>query len=160
VTRESTNSIERRAILKRAAAAGALTWTAPAIIGSFASPAAASTGPVPPGCHIAVFNNQCEPNSQGTPCNQATFPTGCVANPAVAQCLVVTPSETGNCQQDSTITVSVNTSLCPGCSITYAQAKSGNDCPVPPASFPTQSVTFPAISSPGYAQFAVAVLCS
>jgi hypothetical protein len=160
VTDKATSSIGRRALIRRAAAAGALTWTAPTIIGSLASPAGAVTGPVPPGCHISVFNNQCAPNSQGTPCNQATFPEGCVANPAVAQCLVVTPSVSGNCQQDSTITVSVNTSLCPNCAITYAQAKSGNDCPVPPASFPTQSVTFPAISSPGYAQFAVAVLCT
>ena len=160
MTDKAAGSIERRALIKRAAAAGALAWTAPAIVDSLASPAGAVTGPVAPGCHIAVFNNQCSPNSQGTPCNQATFPPECVTNVAVAQCLVVTPSVSGNCQQDSTINVSVNTSLCPNCSITYAQAKAGNDCPVPPGTFPTTSVTFPAISSPGYSQFAVAVLCT
>ncbi len=37
------SSVGRRAIIKRAAAAGALAWTAPIIVDSFASPAAAAS---------------------------------------------------------------------------------------------------------------------
>ena len=38
--------MDRRALLKRAAVAGAAAWTAPMIIDSLASPAAAGTGPI------------------------------------------------------------------------------------------------------------------
>jgi hypothetical protein len=78
----------------------------------------------------------------------------------VGACLVITPSVTGNCQQDSEIVISINTSLWPNCQIIYAQAAAGSECQPPAETFPTQSVTFPAISSPGYSQFAVAVQCT
>jgi hypothetical protein len=41
---ESHNGISRRALIRRAAATGAVAWTAPTIIGSLASPAGAVTG--------------------------------------------------------------------------------------------------------------------
>ena len=45
--------MDRRAIIKRAAAAGAVAWTAPLLVDSFASPAAAAT--VAPGCYSVYF---------------------------------------------------------------------------------------------------------
>ncbi len=41
------SGLDRRTLLKRAAAAGAVAWTAPIIIDSLASPAAATTCNVP-----------------------------------------------------------------------------------------------------------------
>jgi hypothetical protein len=47
--------IDRRSMIKRAAAAGALAWTAPMIIDSLSSPAAASSTDLPTGVYIYVF---------------------------------------------------------------------------------------------------------
>jgi hypothetical protein len=47
-------SVGRRALIKRAAAAGAVAWTAPLIVDSLASPAAAAT--VATGCYRAQRN--------------------------------------------------------------------------------------------------------
>ena len=49
--------VGRRAMIKRAAAAGAVAWTAPLIIDSLASPAAAATYPTL--CYNAQFNDAC-----------------------------------------------------------------------------------------------------
>src|SRR5947209_2837120 len=43
---ESRGGVDRRTLIKRAAAAGAVAWTAPIIVESFASPAAAASGVV------------------------------------------------------------------------------------------------------------------
>ena len=67
--------LDRRAIIKRAAAAGAVAWTAPLLVDSFASPAAAAT--VAPGCYSVYFPtaNTC---GQAAPvsgvCNPPNFP--------------------------------------------------------------------------------------
>jgi hypothetical protein len=58
-------------VIKRAAAAGAVAWTAPLIIDSLASPAAAAT--VAPGCYRAYFPN-------------------------ASACAAATPSDTGVCE--------------------------------------------------------------
>jgi TAT (twin-arginine translocation) pathway-exported protein len=148
--------LSRRDMIKASAAAGAAAWTAPVIIDSLSSPAAAAT--IPPGlcgCHFVVFNNQCNPDNQGTPCNTIT---GCVQNALVANCLTVTPSVPGNCQSNSSVTISVNPECQPDCLITTADSKSGSVCTsVHPNSF---TVTFPPISSPGYAQFDIFLTCS
>jgi hypothetical protein len=44
-----SRGLDRRALIKRAAAVGAAAWTAPVIIGSLASPAGAAT--ITPGCY-------------------------------------------------------------------------------------------------------------
>jgi hypothetical protein len=64
--------IDRRTIIKRAAAAGAVAWTAPAILGSIASPAGAITGT--PGCFKFTV-----PINTGAACNNVTaaFDTTC-----------------------------------------------------------------------------------
>jgi hypothetical protein len=143
-------------MIKASAVAGAVAWTAPVIIDSLSSPAAAAT--IPPGlcgCHFVVFNNQCSPDNQGTPCNMIT---GCAQNALVASCLVVTPSMAGNCQSGSQVVISVSPACQPGCTITRADSKAGSTC----SGFvgPVTSVTFPAISSPGYAQFDAFLTCA
>jgi len=45
----------RRQMIKASAIAGAAAWTAPVIIDSLASPAAASSGALPTGCSYALF---------------------------------------------------------------------------------------------------------
>ncbi len=69
-------------MIKRAAAAGAVAWTAPVILDSLASPAAAATAPV--GCHRAQFNGTCAEVTPGpggclpTPWTQTPFPAGMI----------------------------------------------------------------------------------
>jgi hypothetical protein len=53
-----TGRISRRVIIKRAAATGAVAWTAPAIIGSLASPAGAQVTPAA-GCFRYAFGWDC-----------------------------------------------------------------------------------------------------
>jgi hypothetical protein len=147
--------LSRRDMIKASAAAGAAAWTAPVIIDSLSSPAAAISAGLC-GCHFLIFNNQCHADNQGTPCNTIT---GCVQSALVATCLTVTPSTPGNCQMNSSVTISVNADCQPGCVITTAESKSGSTCASPSVSTP-YSVTFPPISSPGYAQFDVFLTCS
>src|SRR3954465_15423165 len=47
--------LSRRQMIKAGAIAGAAAWTAPVIIDSLASPAAASSGALPTGCSYALF---------------------------------------------------------------------------------------------------------
>jgi hypothetical protein len=161
-TAAEQGGFDRRTMIKRAAAVGAGVWAAPVIIDSLASPAAAFTAPS--GCHFVIFNNNCSPDNQGTPCNNIT---GCTALPALAGCLSIT------CEAGGAVTV---TNQCgPQCHISGAQGKTGSTC-VPPdtctgascsctgvnglCTGDTQSVHWDAISSPGYAQFSVFLTCT
>jgi hypothetical protein len=112
-------SIDRRALIRRAAATGALVWTAPVVIDSLASPAAAATGFTPPcGCSFLVFNSNCAINGNQTPCN--SIPPGCVPTAGLDACFQQ------SCPADGSITV---TSTCgPNCEISNATAKDGDDC--------------------------------
>jgi hypothetical protein len=49
-----SEGIDRRTLIKSAAVAGAAAWTAPVIIDSLASPAAATSGALPTGCSYAL----------------------------------------------------------------------------------------------------------
>ena len=96
-----------------------------------------------------LFNGgNCNNTNQGTPCNIANC-TGVNPDPFLA-CIVLS----GDCQ-NGPLTISINAAC--SCTFTGASAKSGPNCIVPPLA-PT-SVTFPALSSPGYAQFAVNLTC-
>jgi hypothetical protein len=58
--------IDRRTLIKRTAVAGAVAWTAPAIIGSLASPAGAVTGGFPATCsYIIIVMNLGTPDQNG-----------------------------------------------------------------------------------------------
>jgi hypothetical protein len=75
-----TGRISRRTIIKRAAATGAVAWTAPAIIGSLASPAAAQVTPVE-GCFRYAFGWDCMGCTQLLgPSTGYAFSTGTVPN--------------------------------------------------------------------------------
>ncbi len=144
--------IDRRTVIKRAAAAGALAWTAPILIDSIASPAAAATAP-PVACVTLLFNGgNCNNTNQGTPCSIANCTS---VNPApFLDCI----SLSGDCQ-NGPLTISIVSGCF--CTITGASAKSGPNCIVPLAQGGSAtSVTFPAQSSPGYAQFAINLSCS
>ncbi len=60
--------VDRRSLIKRAAAAGAVAWTAPIIVDSLASPAAAAT--LATGCYSTQYTaaNPCAVAAPGTPC--------------------------------------------------------------------------------------------
>jgi hypothetical protein len=52
VEADESSTIDRRRLIKRAAVLGATAWTAPAILGSIASPAAAVSGTA---CNLAIW---------------------------------------------------------------------------------------------------------
>lgn len=132
--------IDRRTLIRRAAAAGAIAWSAPVIIGSLTSPAAALTGLV--GCNGYCINGSCGPNNDSTPC---VLVPGCSAvNPLVLNCIEVS-NDSGsswhqlagnpdnlNCQagnNDPNVWYRVSTSGdCTGCTLTASSAKSGSNC--------------------------------
>ena len=154
--------IDRRTLIRRAAVTGAVAWTAPVIIGSLTSPAAAITGIV--GCTGMLFNGgNCNLEHQGTPCS---FTLCDDLNAGALQACV---ELSGDCQ-NGPLTISIALGCQPACKITNASAKSGSACifptpnpnpaPVgPPPNSPQTSVTFPAAVSPGYAQHAINVVC-
>lgn len=116
--------LSRRDMIKASAAAGAAAWTAPVILDSLASPAAAATFTPPCGCHFVLFNGgNCNPDQQGTPCQ---IFTGCTTFPGLEACMTVAAGPDGKCQSGATVTV--DTATCPECRITGGSAKSGNDC--------------------------------
>jgi hypothetical protein len=145
--------IDRRSLIRRSAAVGVGAWTAPVILGSLTSPAAAVT--LEPGCQFLVFNNQCSTNNQQSPCTEIE---GCEPNAALADCLEITSNGT-DCQQGVTVTVTNNCG--DQCVITAAEAKSGDDCIPPNETLPQPtSVSWPPLTSPGYAQFSVFLTCT
>ena len=107
--------VDRRTMIRRAAAAGAAAWTAPVILDSVASPAGAFTPR--PGCTFLVFNSQCAQNSNQVPCNTLS---GCTPDPQLLGCL------TAVCEASGAITVTADCGS--NCSISAAQAQLGNDC--------------------------------
>ena len=101
--------VDRRALVKRAAAAGALAWTAPLIVDSLASPAAAAT--VAPGAYRYVLD--C---NSGGDCAPAGFPV----NSLPGDCTVG-----GSCPGNNQ-SASFTLSGCPTCSFTAASANRGS----------------------------------
>ena len=127
------SGIDRRTLIKRAAVAGAVAWTAPVIIDSFASPAAAQTTG-PQGCSQACFNSSCSFN-QTSLCN---FP-GCAAgsNAQAAACLQIT----GACDEGGDTTVTV-IGGCTSCTITgYNFNDPGGTCNFVTVT-PAKTITF------------------
>lgn len=121
--------IDRRTLIKRAAATGAVAWTAPLIIDSLASPAAAVT--VAAGCYdlfypingntgdcaaAAPTTGCCQPTGFATHTNFATVGPGCI-------------TITGHCgKNNSTTTFKMDA----GCDCLFVigriQAKGGTTC--------------------------------
>ena len=152
---ETNGGLDRRALIRRAAAVGVGAWTAPMIVDSVLSPAAAITGP-PKGCTGMLFNGgNCNLENQGTPCSFTLCDQ--TNDDLLRPCVILT----GDCQ-NGPLMISIAAGC--NCVITRAAAKSGNDCiapvPDPPEATPAMTVTFPPQSSPGYAQFAINVVCT
>ena len=78
-------SLSRRSMLKRAAAAGAVAWTAPVIIDSLASPAAAQSCPVTIVSLGAAFTNTTE--------NQSSYTTSNFTSTAGSRILVLATTQ-------------------------------------------------------------------
>ena len=150
--------LNRRQMIKASAAAGVAVWTAPVIIDSLASPAAAATLPV--GCRFVTFNSSCSLDSSGNPCTPVA---GCTFNSLLTACFTI------NCANpDGSVDVTNTACLSPNCSITAAQAKSGSLCippdgwtgPMTPPPGIITTVHWPPRISPGYSQYAVFITCT
>lgn len=82
-TADARAPIDRRALIRRAAIAGAVAWTAPIIIESVVSPAGALT--VGCGCYKAVLDASCTPTFQN---NNDCSPTSALCTTVVPQNVV------------------------------------------------------------------------
>ena len=143
VTQES--SVGRRAMIKRAAAAGAVAWTAPIIVDSFASPAAAAS--CAKGDFYIVLQstavNAFTPRTLVASCSG----TGSLTTMA-AMGMTVTGGPTSHVQAApgnvNPVTFTINAATCSNCRITAVKAFVHNqgaaDCPTvecQPATGPT-----------------------
>ena len=129
MTEESDPSIGRRAMIKRAAVAGAVAWTAPVIVDSVASPAAAGTAPVGANSiQITSSNTNCSP--AGYPAANS-LPSACISPSSYTGAGPVTFSVVGGCS----------------CVFTAAQAwrGGGQNCTAGVIQSGMKSVAFPAL---------------
>ena len=160
---ETPATIDRRALIRRGVVAGAVAWTAPVIVGSIASPAAAATGAH--GCNrIQMNGTNCAPMAQDTAC-QPTGWAGCT-NTLNSACITSTTGP--NCTGTSGAEVFVITG---GCSCTFVAASSlfnvpfaGNQCngflgAGNPTITPT-TVTFPDLAVSTYTSFKFVLTCA
>jgi len=127
----SQQGLTRREMIRAAAVAGAAAWTAPVIIDSLASPAAAFTPPT--GCFYFTFNGgSCSFDNQ-SPCGDDTHnaDTCSRGSDALQACLQITPA-TSNCQDG----VIVDNECAPACSFVaaFGEAHGNASCLVPGAS--------------------------
>lgn len=156
-------TIDRRALIRRGVVAGAVAWTAPVIVGSIASPAAAATGAH--GCNrIQMSGANCASMAQDGNC----LPTGWAActNTLNSACITSTsgPTCTGT-------TGSEVFQITGGCSCTFVAASSRFNVPIAgaqcngfsgagnPTITPTM-VTFPALTISTYTQFKFVLTCA
>jgi hypothetical protein len=158
--------IDRRTLIKGAAVAGAVAWTAPVIIDSLSSPAAAATGIH--GCTQIRINGSCALDSQGATgtCAPLDTCTGTQDATLLANCVTLPSS----CDGTSTVVFTTALKGCESCTFTAATARwGGNNCstpPVPPVGpvtgIGTNTVTFaaiPASENKKYDQFFLNVTC-
>jgi hypothetical protein len=156
---------DRRTLIKRAAVAGAVAWTAPVIIDSLSSPAAATTAPR--GCNSTEYNINCQPdnNAANAACAPTGFatctndlPTACIVAPAFGTC------------DGSPANGSVTFSISPACSCTFTGAAAhatnagdANGCVFLVVASGAKTVTFPVLPAgtpqPQYNQFRFTLDC-
>ena len=104
---ETPATIDRRALIRRGVVAGAVAWTAPVIVGSIASPAAAATGAKGcnriqmsgAGCGSVVADGNCLPTGWGACAN--TLNSACITSTTGPTCTGMGVNEvfviTGGC---------------------------------------------------------------
>jgi hypothetical protein len=150
--------LDRRTLIKRAAVAGAVAWTAPVIIESLASPAAAITGPH--GCTGIKLNGNCTTDSQSTPCSFSLCST---TNTASASACVHKPSD---CSGSSSTVVFTIQAGCETCTFSNAIGRAtggGAATCVTPTGIGTKTITFQTAATSSnnqYSQFAINVTCA
>jgi hypothetical protein len=137
--------IDRRTLIKGAAVVTAVGWTAPIIVDSLTSPAAALSA----GCHELRVNKNCATDCEDTKCT-GLEPCGCTKD---TSCLNGIPATcTG---VNVTVTYSINTTACPNCTFTAALAHTDagvcvNPSPCAPTTGNcppgTTTITFPALT--------------
>jgi hypothetical protein len=154
---QAKRNIDRRTLIRRAVGAGMVAWTAPVVLDSFASPAAAQTIPPPPcGCHNLTFNGQCNLDNQGTKCN--TNPNCAEPSALLANCFTVQCNTPASGQFTITYTCQQFTNCLPG--VPQANVNPGG-CIGPDSGGTTGPWVFdPSLhGSPNYNQFSVFLDC-
>ena len=160
---ETPATIDRRALIRRGVVAGAVAWTAPVIVGSIASPAAAATGAH--GCNrIQMSGANCAPMAADGNCLPAgwgtcgtTLNSACITSTTGPTCTGAGVSEvfviTGGCSAPSSRRRRVSPSPS---SVTSAMVSAGAGNPTVT---PT-TVTFPALGVSTYTQFKFVLTCA
>jgi hypothetical protein len=165
--------IDRRALIKRAAATGAVAWTAPLILESLSSPAGAITAPS--GCHsVQIAAGNCTtsvtPTATVAGCTPATWSTSPTApcpafaggqNLAGTLCLSATTACATN---TSPITFTISNA----CSCTFTagigetNASGANQCRVGTLSGGNKTISFTLSGGPSvvWIAFRLVVTCS
>jgi hypothetical protein len=157
--------IDRRTLIKGAAVAGAVGWTAPIIIESLTSPAAAITAPA--GCFIERVNINCHPDCNNAPASVCFNELSCLCtdmshNPLVFACLTNPAEGQGNCNGSVSVSFSIN----PGCNCTFTaaaakKASPASGCTTLDASHGvgTKMITFDAAVGFSYNQYQLQITC-
>jgi hypothetical protein len=147
-------SIDRRALIRRAVAAGTVAWTAPVLIESLASPAAAATLN---GCFRAQFNRSGTSFVQVAPDNGA----GCVPS----TCWNGRTAFTGGVSVSGSDATSWTFSVASGCVFlndSAARKDNGNVCVCATGGAGTTTIVFPG-STPAnepFDRFKLIISCS
>jgi hypothetical protein len=150
-------------MIKGAAVAGVAAWTAPVIIDSLASPAAALSAPV--GCADVFTNGQCvTTNCNGTPCTSPLrgCPGGSTLCTTTTCCHAIEPClglATKPCQNGGTFTM-----LCNNCVFVDSIANTDNSGCFTPASsggsFGSKTIVYGSAPASNYNQYAFRVNCT
>jgi hypothetical protein len=157
---ERQGGISRRTLIRRAAATGAVAWTAPMIIDSLASPAAAQTAPC--GCTFVAGNaGNCNIDCNNTPC-VAALPA-CdpltLCRDEFTACVVAAQSPCFGDTAPVVFNISGN-ALCANCVFLAGAGNVGGQAPCGAGTISNggKTITFPT-NAAKYNQFAMKVNC-
>ena len=143
--------IDRRTLIKGAAVAGAVGWTAPMILDSLTSPAAAFTGPK--GCSIVCFNINCHADHTSAP--HCALGTDCTPNFGAAPCITISSP----CDGSASITISV-VGGCTSCHVESWSAHVDPDAGQPNnGCFTGTGNTIPQTPFPGFTSTTINQVC-
>jgi hypothetical protein len=154
------HGIDRRTLIKGAAVVGAVGWTAPIIVESLTSPAAAISGQT--GCHAIRFNgSKCSPDCNNAP--KACFTELCQCKNGQDPIIACFSFSASTC--DGTVapfSISISTTLCANCTFTQAAAHSNADvCTNATFSNGNKTATFQApATGTSYDQIQVEINCT
>ncbi len=148
-------TIDRRRLIRQAAAAGAVAWTTPVIVGSIASPAAAATAAS--GLNRIQIGSNCAPMAQSSTCLPTSWATA--VNTLIGACITSTTGGLNSCTGFLGAETFIVTG---GCSCTFVSARASltdGTC-VAPSTLSAGSVSFPGVFLPVYQQFKFVLSCT